>query len=241
MSVWFVTPAWGRFEMTAICLEQRSRAMETLAANGIDAHQVVIADDQNLDIARALGFDVVEQNNEWLGRKFNDGQEYAGRHGAEWIVPIGSDSFVDPAYFIPLPLRRVTRTSRIYAPVEPDRLAELRVGQVGAGPHMFHRALLEPRRFRPAPDRIMRNTDHLTIKGIGRRIRWEWRDLHPLQYVGFRAPPFITRYDRLWDRWGVAERLDPWDRLAQTYPADLVERARRYMVDIATVSGDTPS
>ncbi len=215
--------------MTAICLEQRSRVIAELATHGIEARCVVIADDENLDIARALGFDVVEQSNEWLGRKFNDGQEHAGRNGAEWIVPIGSDSFIDPAYFLPLPKPEVTRTSRMYAPVEADRLAELRVGKVGAGPHMFHRSIMEPRGFRPAPDRISRNTDHLTIRGIARPMRWEWRDLHPLQYVGFRAPPFITRYDRLWQRWGRAERLDPWERLAQTYPADLVERARVYM------------
>jgi hypothetical protein len=230
MSVWFVTPAYQRFELTAICLEQRRHVIEALSAAGVEAHQVVIADDANLDIARSLGFDVVEQNNEWLGRKFNDGQEYAGKHGAEWIVPIGSDSWVDPRYFLPLPFPRLTRTSGMYAPVEPDRLAELKVGHVGAGPHMFHRSLMAPVGFRPAPDEINRNTDHNSVRGFRRAVRWEWRDLHPLQYVGFRVPPFITHYDRLWRRWGVVERTDPWERLATVYPADLVERARRLMV-----------
>jgi hypothetical protein len=229
MSVWFVTPAWGRFTLTAICLEQRRRVIDELAKVGLEARQVVVADDENLDIARGLGFDTVERDNEWLGRRFNDGQEYAGRHGAEWIVPIGSDSWIDPAYLFPLPSIRQTRTSHMYAPVEPGRIAELRVGQVGAGPHMFHRSLMEPVRFRPAPDEINRNTDHNTVRGLRRPPRWEWRDLHPYQYIGFRHPPFITQYDRLWTRWGVAERTDPWDQLAAHYPADLVDRARAVM------------
>lgn len=236
MSVWFVTPAFGRVELTRICLEQRRLVIDELARRGIEAHQVVVADDGNLDVARALGFDTVEQNNEWLGRKFNDGQEYAGRHGAEWIVPIGSDSWVDPAYFDPLPNPRYTRTSGMYAPVELGRLAELKVGQVGAGPHMFHRSLMAPRGFRPAPDQISRNTDHLTVANLARPPRWEWRDIHPLQYVGFRAPPFITQYARLWRRWGVVERTDPWERLAKVYPPDLVERARVLMAGVAVAA-----
>jgi len=227
--IWFVTPAFQRFELTAICLEQRKRVIESLAASGVEAHQVVVADDENLDIARALGFDVVEQSNEWLGRKFNDGQEYAGKHGAEWIVPIGSDSWVDPAYFLPLPNPKLTRTSGMYIPVEPTRLAELKVGGVGAGPHMFHRSLMAPVGFRPAPDKISRNTDHNTIRGLRRPVRWEWRDLHPYQYVGFRVAPYITEYDRLWHRWGVQERKDPWAALAKNYDTDLVDRVRMLM------------
>lgn len=228
--IWFVTPAWQRFELVAACLEQRVRVIEELARQGIEANCVVVADDENLDTARRLGFATVEQNNDWLGRKFNDGQQYAGTHGAEWIVPIGSDSFVDPAYFVPLPDKRVTRTSAMYAPVEPDRLAELKVGLMGAGPHMFHRDLMARKRFRPAPDRISRNTDSSTIKGLGVRMAWEWRDIHPLQYVGFRHPPYITQYDLLWERWGVKESDTPWQDLATVYPTELVERARQTMV-----------
>jgi hypothetical protein len=223
--LWFVTPAFQRYELSAVCFDQRVRVIEALAEQGVEAHCVVVADDENLDLARERGFAVVERDNEWLGRKFNDGQQYAGEHGAEWIVPIGSDSFIDPQYFVPLPHRRVTRTSHEYAPVEPGRLAELHVGMMGAGPHVFHRSIF-PAGFRAAPDKISRNTDSSTIKGLVRPPVWEWRDLHPLQYIGFRHPPFITQYDRLWTRWGVREHTDPWARLAEHYPVDLVERAR---------------
>ena len=88
-------------------------------------------------------------------------------------------------------------------PVELERVAELKVGLFGAGPYMFHRRLLEPCGFRPAADEISHYIDSSTMKGIGRFINWEYRDLHPLQYVGFRQPPLITPYERLWNRWGV--------------------------------------
>lgn len=234
--LWMVTPAWQRAELSAVCLEQHRRVIDELASRGLEAHCVVVADDENLDTARALGFDTVERDNDWLGRKFNDGQEWAGRHGAEWIVPLGSDSFVMAEYFLgPLPAPGSGLTSRMYAPVEPGRLAELDVAfhGAGAGPHVFHRADMEAAGFRPAPDEISRNTDHNTILGvqaaIGRPLSWSFRDLHPLQYAGFRHPPFITRYDRLVQRWGRAERRDPWERLAEVYDADLVARARALM------------
>lgn len=224
--LFFVTPAWQRYELSAVCFEQRRRVIEALELEGIEAHCVVIADDENLDLARAAGFATVERHNNGLGRKFNDGMEYAGRNGADWIVPIGSDSWIDPRYFQALAAGH-TRTSRLYAVVDGNRLAEVRVGtRSGAGPYVFHRDLLAPARFRPADDTLMRHVDSSTVAGIGRPIPWERREIHGLQYVGFRGTPHITSYARLWERWGVVERDDAWAALAQHYPADLVERAR---------------
>ncbi len=224
--IYFVTPAWQRYDLTAVCLEQRKRVIERLEGLGIEAHCVVIANDENLDIARSLGFDTVEQNNKWLGRKFNDGIQYAGKHGAQWIVPIGSDSWIEPSYFTPLPDPALTVTSALYAVVESKRMAYLKVGNRGAGPYMFHRSLLGPR-FRPARDDISRHVDSSTVAGIRKPIDWHHRDLHPMQYVGFRCEPLLTPYERLKKAWGVAESRKPWELLAQHYPADLVERARK--------------
>ena len=236
-AVWFMSPAWQRFELSAVCFEQRRRSMDVLEAAGIEARCVIVADDENLDIARGLGFDVVEQDNEWLGRKVNDGFEYAFKHGADYIVPIGSDSWLDPEFLLPLHSPRVVRTSRFYAPVEIDRLAELSVtGMNGAGPHVWPRRYLERSGFRPiVAQQINRNLDSSTIRGIASRtpITWEWRDLYPLQYVGFRVHPFITAWASLWRRWGIVERPDPWTLLAERYPQDLVDRARAILVQQA--------
>lgn len=225
MSLWFVTPAWQRYELSGICFEQRARVIDTLAAEDIEAHCIVVADDENLDLARAVGFDTVERDNEWLGRKFNDGIEYAGFHGATWIVPIGSDSWIDPAYFLPMP-ERGTRTSHLYCAVTDERLGELRVtSPSGVGPYMLHRSQLLRSGFRPARDDIGRYIDSSTIKGLDAPPDWRFRDVHPYQYVGFRGEPHLTSYERLMARWGVAEH-DPWPILARYYPVDLVQRAR---------------
>jgi hypothetical protein len=230
MTIWFVTPAFRRYDLTAVCLDQRLEVIRTLAEHGVAARCVVVADDANLELARERGFDTVEQDNEWLGRRFNDGMEYAARNGASRIVPIGSDSWIDPAYFLPLPLRSVTLTSSLYSVVTRDRLGELKVDDTkGVGPYVFDRWTLRSSKFRPATDRITHGVDSSTVKGIHRRMKWRRHDVHPYQYVGFRGTPHISSYDGLMDKWGVREHSDPWAILVRHYPAELVERARLVM------------
>lgn len=237
VSVWFVTPAWQRYALTAVCLEQRLRVIERLAQEGIEGRCVVVADDENLDIARGFGFDVVERDNEWLGRRFNDGMEYAGRHGATWIVPIGSDSWIDPEYLLPLPMPGVTRTAAQYAVVASDRIAACAVQNAsGAGPYLFHRDLLALSGFRPAKDAIRRHVDSSTIAGLRSSPNWRWRKVHPFQYVGFRGTPHITPYSRLVAKWGKAEHSDPAVWLTRSYPADLVERALAALGPVAVAA-----
>lgn len=230
MTLWFVTPAWQRYALSEVCYDQRVEVIRTLAANGVEARCVVVADDENIDLARARGFDVVERDNEWLGRKFNDGIEYACRNGASRVVPIGSDSWIDPAYFLPLTPRAITRTSGLYCVVTADRMAEINVDDVkGAGPYVIDRWALRGSGFRPAKDEIKRGVDGSTIKGIRVQMRWKRNDLHPFQYVGFRGVPHLTPYENLLERWGVREHADPWAILANHYPPALVERARAVM------------
>lgn len=236
MSLWFVTPAYRRYDMTALCLEQRSRVIAELAEHGIEAHQVVIADDDNLDIAKAWGAATVERDNRMVGRKFNDGMEYAGRQGAEWIVPIGSDSWIASDYFLDPEPPDITRTSEAYCTVTARTLAELCVSPERmdwtAGPYVFHRSLLEPVAFRPSKeDSDMVDTD--TIIGIESRtkITWRTRTVHPFQYIGFRMPPMMTTAYSLWRKWGVREH-EPWGTLRRYYPADLVDRAKVLMAKV---------
>lgn len=237
MRLYFVTPAWRRFELSAVCFEQRRRVMDELARHGIDARCVVIADDANLDLARALDFEIIEQDNEWLGRKFNDGIEWACRHGAEWVVPIGSDSWIDAAYFSPLPADFVTRTSALYCAVTEDRLAELAVRDgKGAGPYVINRRRLERSGFRPAKDELHAGIDRSTVASLGTPLHWRHRNVNPFQYVGFRGTPHLTPYEKLVRRWGVKQHTDPWAVLAEHYPSDLVERARLALAADAAVA-----
>lgn len=246
MSLWFVTPAWQRYAMTAVCLEQRRRAIAALAEEGVEAHQVVVADDENLDIARSIGADTVECANVddegriILGRRWNVGMTFAAERGAEWIVQIGSDSWIDPAYFLPFLPAKWVLTSPDYCAVQPTRMAHLRVSphdlRHAAGPYVFHRSRLEPSHFAPCDERSL-FTDSSTVAGIERSmhqpIDWRPRTVHPFQYVGFRVEPLMTTYHALTRRWLVREYRNPWPRLARHYPADLVASARSVMESAA--------
>lgn len=233
--LWFVTPAWRRFALSAVCFEQRRRVIGELADHGIEARCVVVADDENLDLARAAGFDTVERDNDYLGRRFNDGIEYACQQGADYVVPIGSDSWIDAAYLHPLPAQGRARTSRMYAAVTVDRIALLSVERGGAGPYIIPRHALEQSRFRPSKDLIPRGVDASTIAGLG-PVKWEYLDVDPLQYIGFRGTPHLTSYDKLWHYWGQREERDPAASLASHFPIDLVEQAMAALVPVEEVA-----
>lgn len=229
--LFFVTPAFERYALSEICFAQWQQVSAALAARGVELRVVVVSDDENLDIARARGFDTLERDNDWLGRRFNDGIEYACLNGADWVAPIGSDTWISPDYFYPLPGIRTSRRSRMCAVVTHNRLAELHVTNVGVGPYLYHRSLLKSSGYRPAEDKIMRGVDTSTMVGITehRRIRWEERNISPFQHIGFRGKPHLTKYSRLWAAFGAKEHYQPWERLAEHYPVDLVERARKVM------------
>lgn len=91
-SLWFCVPAFGRYNLTAICLRQLRRTCDLLEHDGIHATAVVIADDENLDSARELGFATVRRDNRFTSRKFDDGIQLAldpdyNPHPADYVVP----------------------------------------------------------------------------------------------------------------------------------------------------------
>jgi hypothetical protein len=234
--LYFVTPAWLRYELSDACAAERRWVMDMLnAESDLEVHSVVVADDENLDIAREYGFEIVEQNNDYLGRKFNDGIEYAATHGADWIVPIGSDSWIDPMYFMePLDPAKI-RTSELYTAVAVDKLAQCRVRDgKGAGPYVIHRDLLGPVNFRPCGETLHRSIDRSMIRALGgiEAVEWEHKDLHPLQYIGFRGEPTITSYDILMNTWGLLEVTEPWEWLPHFYPQHLVDKAQHALREI---------
>src|SRR4051812_9717831 len=93
MQVGLVIPAWRRYAVTRLCLAQKQHLVAALAARGITCHVVVVADDDNLDIAASYGFATVEQQNV-LGRKVNDGFQHCWERGADYVAFVGSDDWV---------------------------------------------------------------------------------------------------------------------------------------------------
>lgn len=235
-SVWLVCPAWRRFAVTRLALAQRAHLAGVLAARGIDCHTVVVADDENLEIAREYGCATVEMDNEQgLGRKFNAGFRYAGERGADWLVHIGSDDWVHPDVFLPL-----------LAPVVPhpivsgrriafvDLLSGRMSGATLAGPHgvipwIVPRHLMKRCGFEPIRPERKRGIDGELVRGLRRahvRAEWAFHDPHDLARVDFKSDVNINTFAALPTSL-TSGRRDPWSALAEHYPAELVGLARR--------------
>jgi len=233
--VMFVTPGHGRLDIAAVCLEQRRRVCVELAAGGVEAGCVVIADDGNARVADDLGFHVIRQANEPVGRKWNTGFEFACREwAADIIVPIGTDDWCLPELIgraCPDGFRPVT--SQWLALVSPDG-AELSVfahqddrAPCGFIPWLVPAALIEPAGYRPVRDDLARGMDASLANAMLRarpRLQWDLVDIDELQVVDFKSPRVqITPYKRTTAANPVHDTTgDVWERLAGVYPADLV-------------------
>lgn len=232
MNVWLVSPAWGRFAVTRLALAQRAHLIGELASRGVDATCVVIADDENLDVARGHGFATIEMDNTDVGRKWNAGISYACEHGADFVTVVGSDNWVhaDLFEFPEQPPRRppVVLTGRRMAFVDLPRgvmqVCHFR-GKWGVIPWLLPRQALAPSKFNPIKPGQMRGLDGNLAVGLKLRPDWLFHDPHDLCRVDFKSSTNLTSYAAL-EHVAVSRIADPWALLADRYPADLVEMAR---------------
>lgn len=248
--LFFVTPAYRRYEVSQVCFAHRAWCMEQMQAAGIDARCVVIADDENIDLAQEFGFDTVEHpkdrgyyargGRQFIGRKFNDGYEYAARQGADYVVPIGSDSWIHPSFFGSLPVRAQVQTSSYYAIVneDGDRLARLEIPVAGGvGPNVIPTFLMRKHNYRPIMERLVRGCDTSLMGAIGRRgLSFKWVDIDPLQYFAFRVRgQQLNPFERLL-KYAVGYSDTPWEDLALLHPSELVYRGRAIYQRVAAVA-----
>jgi glycosyltransferase involved in cell wall biosynthesis len=247
-SVALVSPAWGRLAVTRLALTQRQALCGELAASGIDARCLVVADDENLDLAQEFGFDTLEAPNRPVARKFNLGLEHACREGADWIVWIGSDDWVHPDVFAPL------LPGGALHDVDPADVPPIVIGHrltivdlargalmrckspstYGAIPWLLHRRMLEPAGFAPLRPDLDRGLDGALIRGLRLHrapLAWQTHDPHDMRCVDFKSDTNITPYRRL-QKLATAPEEAPWSALEQHYPADLVDLARATHLDL---------
>jgi hypothetical protein len=234
--IWFVIPAHGRLEKTAACLRQLKRTCETLKDDyGLTASAVVVADDENLDVARDLGFAALSRDNEPLGRKWNDGYQYACWNGeADYVVPLGSDDWIDPVILTDLPGPGEIRCHRLSAIVREDgeRISPLKIWYDGGdGVRIFPRQVLERVKFRPAEDSRNRAIDTSIMHNLR---RFNHGNLPPLRYfdasywqiVDWKTPgDQLNAYHACYAYQCEPER-DTWETLKDRYPADALDEMR---------------
>jgi hypothetical protein len=241
-SIWFVVPADGRAELTRICLKQLRHVCDRLTENGVDANAVVVACDENLDTAAELGFATFARVNDPLSRKFNDGIALAldprlNRRPADYVAMCGSDDWVDWRLFLDLPPSDAMLAFRQAAFVSEDgRRIVSRVIDYsgGVGIRVYPRRLLQPLRFRPADEHRERGCDTsiwLNVKrGNSVEPRIVYGDRHPWQIVDWKTHgKQLNRFDDVANRFHRGEPpADPFDTLADVYPADLLDEMRAH-------------
>jgi glycosyltransferase involved in cell wall biosynthesis len=226
--IWLVTPAHGREALTRIVLRQRVRMIQDLARdNRVKAACVVIACDPNLDTARDLGLDAIHQTNDQLGRRFNDGIEYALEHGATYIVPAGSDCWIHPDYLTRLHPNGPIRSSRAATIVREDGSAFAHVDvnyHGGLGSRIYPRRILQPMP-RPADEHRRRGIDTSILTNLEHhhgRLTFQY-DGAPLDLVDFKSTVTqLNTYGEVKRAFATEEHPDPWPILRAAYPRDLV-------------------
>lgn len=201
---------------------------------------MVVADDENLDTAHDLGMWGVERSNEQLGRKFNDAYELSVHLGADYVIPIGSDDWLDPQWILARPLPRdAIRCARRCAFV--DERGE-RIGWFntphdgGVGIRVIPTWMLVPFGARPAVEDRRRGIDGTTLVGMRRKLRdllkLEYHELHPAQIVDWKSGfPQINSFDSL--QYVTDDPGDPFETLAGTYPTVALDEMRAVYAEAA--------
>ncbi len=240
-SLWFVVPAAGRLGLTAICLRQLRRTCDALQAAGVDATAVVVADDENLDAAAELGFATFGRRNTYTSRKFNDGIQLAcdpalNPRPADYAVPLGSDDWVDWRLFLDLPARGVLAFRRASFVREDGReiLGRDIDYTAGVGMRVYPRRMLEACGYRPADEERVRGCDTSIFVNLSRELGGP----PPVVYGGEHHYQFVdwkTTGEQLNSYTDIKARFrrglppaDPFDALADTYPADALEEMAGY-------------
>lgn len=247
-----VTPAWRRFGVSRLCFAQRAALRERLAGRGVDVLNIVVADDENLDIALRYGFTCLERPNSPLGHKWNEGIALAGSLGADFVAVVGSDDWVHEDLFTRFPLDHTPDPDfESLAPGEPivwhperpqamtgraitlvdllsGRARTCRVrNKTGVIPWVLPRKALEPSGFRPVADEAERGLDGSLVAGLGTALSWQFHDPHPMARVDFKSGTNLNSYDLIAGAVGDGDEIDPWPALADKYPGWLVRSAQR--------------
>jgi hypothetical protein len=255
-----VSAAWRRFEVTRLALAQRRHLCGELAGRGHEATGVIVADDDNLDIADEYGFVGLYQTNDYLGRKFNDGIEHACRKlDADFVVFLGSDDWChidlfdrlpDPNPPMPIPTddnpvvvwsghpEAITGREIAVVNMETGRLRRCtNQGRSGVIPWIMPRRMFDKCGYRPIRETQQRGIDFALVSGLGYQPAWVWTDPHDLCRVDFKTSVNLTAYDDASDQRGYGdEESDPWAALAERYPAHLCDMGRETQQRMAAVA-----
>lgn len=225
----FVIPAHGRLPLARICLAHLAEV-----CSEVQGTAVVLADDENFAVARRLGLQVLRRPNEPLGRKLNDGLEYAARE-APYVMPIGTDDLIAPEL-----VQRMIETHeglgdpdavacvREMATIDPtgSEINLLRVPyEGGPGVRLYPSEMIVRAEGRPAEEDRMRALDGSVQRGLAKvgPLRFLYVESDPLELVDVKtAGENLNTYEMLLP-YASSICDDPWEQLRSVYPAVTVD------------------
>lgn len=230
--LWLVIPVHGREGLTRLCLEQKLLLEGELARHGVECHVLVVGDDGNIDTARELGFHTLERPNRHLGRKINDGFEWACREGgAHYVSFVGSDDWVMAEFLADFPKPDRVRSAMHQAFVSPGGqrlIVRTAPGPMGGAPWVIPTALLAECDFRPVwRDHKMNGMDYLIARSLAPRPIGSTKGMTPAEREHRRAQKAreLQRYDqrpadllRMVDFKGTREQITEWRTVVPTHP-----------------------
>lgn len=234
--LYFITPAHQRYEMSEICFAQRRWLIDQLAERGIEAQGVVVANDDNLALAKTYGLDTVVRDNQWLGRRFNDGYQHAVEKGATHTFAVGSDEWPHPDLFKTLPGPMELTRSPYYTLYHRNgkKRADLNIQHRVGARYTLSTDLLKRVNNRPCDDYISRRCDTTTFDNVTYEQNVVITHSIPPKYafVAFQSPhphEQISSYDKLCKAYFCKEVYEEIFRpLWGYYPDNLVERIVAY-------------
>ena len=233
-------PVHGRFELTGICLRQLRRTCDLLTEKGLDATCVAVGDDRNLDTADGLGFGTIRRENDYLARKYNDGIQLAcdpelNPRRADYVVPFGSDDWIDSAILTRLPRDDEVMGFRQVAFVNESgrELTEtLLAYDGGVGIRVYPRALMKAVDYRPADEDRKRACDTSILYNTRRendRLTIRYGDRHPRQIVDWKtAGAQMNTYRTVARKHRGLNVGDPFQMLAGLYPEKALSEMRAH-------------
>lgn len=240
MNIWIVVPAWKRYHISEIVFSEL-KWLKSQVSKKINLEVVVIADDKNLDLAKKSKFKIVKSSNNFLGKKFNDGYEYAFKHGADVVLPSGSDSFVHPSIFKGKELinwrkQRTIYYSTMHAMINErgTRLGVVQIpnkkGMYNKGALWFYpRALMASCKFRPCAENINKSCDRSTITNLTKKnkvIEFKNINYNKLQYLALKNSKIqIWGYNLYKDKF-IQEFNNPYVQIEKYYSKELSNRVR---------------
>jgi hypothetical protein len=246
-TLWFVVPVHGRLPLASICLQQLKRTCDALGEHGIEATAVVVSTRPELRRLREMTdglvgvpaksrgeFASIHRDNEFLGRKFNDGIQLAcdrafNKRPADYVVPCGSDDWIDHRLLVDLPDGNTMHAFRAISFVREDGLemtAKRLVNEGGCGLRVYPRRLMQAVSYRPCEEYRKRACDTSMLNRVRAAnpvMRVVELASDPRQIVDWKTGGAqLNPYKSLRAHKSL-DVTDPFEALADIFPAESLD------------------